>query len=178
MNTFQEFYEDKQVEVAFQEVLSEFFLPSAAAAGGVLTTTAAKSYADDKIKETIRDKFLEALLPVVVTAASVFFGAKLLGKGINYILKKNREALEKANDKIDFEKDFEKSIKLAEIEEKGKDLSDEEIEDLKDKLSKQLAEKYPSKEQGWWLKVLDKAASFMKSNPGAFLASFAAIYLI
>ena len=163
MNTFQEFYEDKKAEAAFQEVLLEFF-PGAGLLAGIFLD--------------IAKEMLQKVLIGIASVASVFFGAKLLGRAINYILKKNRERLEKANDEMDFEKNYEKEIKLAEIQEKADELSDEEIKDLEDKVSKHLAEKYPSKEQGWWLSVLDNTASFMKTTKGALLPTIAFILLI
>jgi len=161
MKTFQEFHEDTNVEAAFQEILQEYgpgtFVGPYPKPTDIGYHDAYGSFDPiEGIGESpdIIPGFLEILqyiLGKIGPAVSVFFGAKLLGRGVNYILKKNRERLEKANDEIDFEKNYEKEIKLAEIAEKGETLSDEQIVNLKEELSKQLAEKYPAKEQvcGW-----------------------------
>jgi|TARA_B100001093_G_C26756963_1_gene983890 predicted RNA-binding protein YlxR (DUF448 family) len=185
MKTFQEFHEDAKVEAAFQEILQEYgpglFVGPYPKPTDIGYHDAHGSFEPlEGIGETpdiipgFRE-IMEYILGKIGPAVSVFFGAKLLGRGVNYILKKNRERLEKANNEIDFEKNFEKEIKLAEIEKEGEKLSDEQIQNLKELLSKQLAKKYPHKEQGKWLDILDKFASFMRTKTGAGLATIAFI---
>ena len=72
---------------------------------------------------------------------------------------------------------MEMGMKLADLEEKGKDLSSKEIDNLKSELSEELAKKYPQKKQKWWLKLLDKLGSFMKTDIGAGLAAIAFIII-
>lgn len=186
MKTFQEFYEDKKAEAAFQEVLVEFVpmpgVPSALKFAGPGAVENAKEifamlkdptgFFFDKIKE-----FLGAILGSVAATLSVFLGARILGKAINYITKKNKERLEEFNDEVDFDKKFEKEIRLAEIAEKGEYLSDSEILRLKKSLADDLAEKYPSKKPSWWLELLDKTGSFLDSKTGAGMAVLAFIMI-
>ena len=121
--------------------------------------------------------FLDAILGRVVGAVSVFFGAKLLGTGIKFLLKKNREAINKANKESRDSEMMEMGMKLADLEEKGRDLSDEQIDNLKSELSEELAKKYPQKKQSWWLSLLDKLGSFMKTDIGAGLAALAFVLI-
>ena len=72
---------------------------------------------------------------------------------------------------------MEMGMKLADLEEKSKDLSDEQIDNLKSELSKELAKKYPQKKQSWWLSLLDKLGSFMKTDAGAGLAALAFVLI-
>ena len=183
MNSFQEFYEDKKAEAEFQAILLEYtpFMPFPASAG-TAPVEGAKAVFDilsdpggliwEKIKE-----FTGTILQGIAVTASIFMGARILGKAINYIIRKNKEKLEKFNDEVDFEKKFEKEIKLAEIAEKGEGLPKSQILRLQKKLADELAEKYTSKEPSWWLDLLDKTGSFLDSKSGGGLAVLAFILI-
>ncbi len=207
MENFQEFYEDAKAEAIFQEILLEWtpFMaiptnagtaPAESAAAlidavseGAVTDmigNAAKTAYDfvksgpmgvvEKFGEWVLE-FFGTILEAVAATASVFFGARLIGKAITYVIGKNKERLEKYNDDVDFEKNFEKEIELAEIVEKGDKLSESEILRLKKTLADNLAEKYQHKEQAWWLEVLDNTGSVLKSKTGAGLAMMAFILI-
>ncbi len=207
MENFQEFYEDVKAEAAFQEILLEWapFMAIPTNAGtapaesasalidavseGTVTDmigNAAKTAYDfvksgpmgvvEKFGEWVLE-FFGTILEAVAATASVFFGARLIGKAITYVIGKNKERLEKYNDDVDFEKNFEKEIELAEIVEKGDKLSESEILRLKKTLADNLAEKYQHKEQAWWLEVLDNTGSVLKSKTGAGLAMMAFILI-
>jgi len=183
MKTFQEFHEDAKAEAEFQKVLLEYmpFMPFPASAG-TAPVEGAKGVFDvvsdptgfvwGKIKE-----FTGVVLEGIAVTASIFIGARILGKAINYIIGKNKERLEEFNDEVDFEKKYEKEIRLAEIAEKGDDLPESEILRLKKTLADDLAEKYPSKEPSWWVELLDKTGSFLDSKTGAGLAVLAFILI-
>ena len=202
METFEEFYEDKKAEAAFQEILQEYvpFMPFPASAGdlprqgsealieGPLDTALEVG---KKTWEVIKDgpmgaletfgewvlQFFGTILQTVAAIASVFLGARVLGKAITWLTSKNKERLEKFNDDVDFEKNFEKEIKLAEIAEKGDNLSESEILQLKRTLARDLAKKYPHREQKWWIALLDRTGSVLKSKTGAGLAMMAFILI-
>jgi len=207
MENFQEFYEDVKAEAAFQEILLEWapFMAIPTNAGtapaesasalidavseGTVTDmigNAAKTAYDfvksgpmgvvEKFGEWVLE-FFGTILEAVAATASVFFGARLIGKAITYVIGKNKERLEKYNDDVDFEKNFEKEIELAEIVEKGDKLSESEILRPKKTLADNLAEKYQHKEQAWWLEVLDNTGSVLKSKTGAGLAMMAFILI-
>ena len=207
MENFQEFYEDAKAEVVFQEVLQEYvpFMPIPASAGTAPAESAAaliNGVSEGAVMDTVMNaaktaydviksgpmgvvekfgdwvlEFFGTILQAVAATASVFFGARLLGKAITYVIGKNKERLEKYNDDVDFEKNFEKEIELAEIAEKGDKLSESEILRLKKTLADNLAEKYQHKEQAWWLEVLDNTGSVLKSKTGAGLAMMAFILI-
>jgi len=121
--------------------------------------------------------FFGAILQTVAATGSVFLGARVLGKAITWLTGKNKERLKKFNDDVDFEKNFEKEIKLAEIAEKGDNLSESEILRLKKTLADNLAKKYPRKEQKWWVELIENTGSFLKSKSGAGLAMLAFILI-
>jgi len=158
MNTFQEFYEDKTAEAELQEVLCEVLGFPGFLGSGALT--------GPNIFVQIYE-FFSNILSTVVTTASVFLGARILGKAINFIIRKNKKNLKKFNDDADFEKKYEKEIRLAEIAEKGGDLPKSKIIRLKKALADELAEKYPTKEQSWWLELLDNTGQFLDSKIGS-----------
>ncbi len=190
MNSFQEFYEDKKAEAEFQAILLEYmpFMPFPASAGtapaegakgvydgtkevlGILSDPA--GFVWEKIKE-----FTGTVLEGIAVTASIFMGARILGKAINFIIRKNKEQLEQFNDEVDFERKYEKEIRLAEIAEKGDSLKKSEVIRLKKRLTQYLAEKYTSKEPSWWLDLLDKTGSFLDTKTGGGLAVLAFILI-
>jgi len=207
MENFQEFYEDAKAEAIFQEILLAWtpFMAIPTNAGTAPAESAAAlidAVSEGAVKDTIFNaaetayefvksgpmgvvekfgewvlEFFGTILEAVAATASVFFGARLIGKAITYVIGKNKERLEKYNDDVDFEKNFEKEIELAEIVEKGDKLSESEILRLKKTLADNLAEKYQHKKQAWWLEVLDNTGSVLKSKTGAGLAMMAFILI-
>tara|TARA_E500000318_G_scaffold109666_2_gene123186 strand:+ start:250 stop:825 length:576 start_codon:yes stop_codon:yes gene_type:complete len=191
MKTFQEFHEDAKAEAAFQEILQEYgpgtFVGPYPKPTDIGYSDAYGSFDPiEGIGQTpdiigsiwnwIKD-FAGTVLENIAVTLSIFMGARILGKAINYIIRKNKERLEEFNDEVDFEKKYEKEIKLAEIAEKGDDLPKSEILRLKKTLADNLAEKYPSKEPSWWLDLLDKTGSFLDSKTGGGLAVLAFILI-
>lgn len=175
MQTFKEFYEEKELESLLEYGPGLYGVP------GMPQHTNTPGYIDMKGDSLPFNPdyggFLDFILGKVIGAVSVFFGAKLLGNAIKFLLKKNREAIDKANRETRDSEMMEKGMKLADLEEKGKDLSDEQIDNLKSELSKELAKKYPQKKQSWWLSLLDKLGSFMKTDAGAGLAALAFVLI-
>lgn len=176
MKTFKEFYEEKELESLLE------FGPGLYGVPGMPQHTntseffnIAKDKGDFLPFNPQYNDFLQAALSKIVGVVSVFFGAKLLGNVIKFLLKKNKKALEKTNKKIRDAEMIEMGMKLAKLEEESKNLSDEEIANLKLEISKELSKKYPQKKQSWWLSILDKMGSIMKSDIGAGLAALAFI---
>jgi len=207
MENFQEFYEDVKAEAAFQEILLDWapFMAIPTNAGtapaesaSALIDAVSEGAATDMIGNAAKTaydfvksgpmgvvekfgewvlEFFGTILEAAAATASVFFGARLIGKAITYVIGKNKERLEKYNDDVDFEKNFEKEIELAEIVEKGDKLSESEILRLKKTLADNLAKKYPRKEQKWWVELIENTGSFLKSKSGAGLAMLAFILI-
>ena len=178
MQTFKEFYEEKEFESLLE------YGPGLHSVPGMPQHTNTPEFfgiaadkGDNLPFSPDYGGFLDTILGKVVGAVSVFFGAKLLGTGIKFLLKKNREAIDKANKETRDSEMMEMGMKLADLEEKGRDLSDEQIDNLKSELSEELAKKYPQKKQGWWLSLLDKLGSFMKTDIGAGLAALAFVLI-
>ena len=179
MQTFKEFYVEKELESLLEYGPGTYGVP------GMPSHTNTFDYITDIAKEkgsVLPDEvdyggFISGLvekgMSKVLSGVSVFFGAKLLGKLIKFLLKKNNETIERVNDETRDSKMMELGIKISELEKKSKDLTDEQIDNLKSELSEKLAEKYPQKKQGWWATLLNKMGDFLDSDVGAGLAVLA-----
>jgi hypothetical protein len=163
MKTFKEFYNE---EKEFESLLEQVFLGHTSPDGPANIPKISQEL--EKLPELVEKGFDK-----ILSGVSVFFGAKLLGKLIKFILKKNNEAIKDANIETRDSKMMEMGIKISELEKRSKNLSEEEIDNLKSELSEELAKKYPQKKQGWWASLLNKMGDFLDSDVGAGLAVLA-----